>query len=536
MIRYIPKPLLPSVTVAHWAVGGLVAVLLLGGPWGLTAPRLVGQNFNSNPQNHDAETSGDLGTDLTLLASLHGPDLLQAVESALTEAITACEQSVVAITRVRNDQAPRGQLDSLRFSPSLQLSNDPTHEDFMPTYFGSGVIISHDGYLVTCAHVLDDPRKHSYYVWLDRRCYSATVVGKPAQVLAADPFSDLAVLKIQASGLKTIPLSTEPLRKGQIVIALGNPNAMARDGQPSANWGIVSNLNRFAPREKDQGPSESIHQMGTLIQTNLRLPPGTSGGALINWRGQLVGITTNLLASPGTEQSAGLAIAADDFFQRIIDVLQQGKQPEFGFLGIQPENLRMAELEQGLTGARVSMVLPGLPGNQAGLREGDIISQVAGTPVKSRNDLFRELSKIPTGTKIPLEVHRMRGGGWQSMSMEAELAKKYLASNRPSYSLHGPPVWRGAQVEYSSAIAGDFERVSMLREGPKVSLLNVTPDSPVWRAGLRAGYGLTSLNGQAIPTPEQFHELANKAIGKVTLTAITTDGKKLSASIEPDAE
>ncbi len=522
MIRTLNTPPSPLEAVVRWSKAGMASLWLLTALWLFHTRDTLGQTSDG-----DASNSGQL------LADADGPALLQAVETSLMAAIVACEQSVVAITRVRSDTAPASQMDSLRFVPSLQLSNEPTSDDFMPTFFGSGIIISEDGYIVTCAHILDDPRKHSYYVWLDRRCYAASVVGKPAQVQASDPFTDLAVLKIDASGLKTIPRATDPPRKGQLVIALGNPNAIARDGQASASWGIISNVNRFSPRDKGQSPNESIHQMGTLIQTDVRSPIGTSGGALVNWRGQLVGMTTNLLASAGQEQPAGLAIAVDEFFERVVEVLKQGRQPEFGFLGIQPENLRAVELDRGLTGARISMVIPGLPGSRAGLRDGDIMFQVGNSSVANRNDLFRELSKVPTGTKTPLKVRRLKAGNWQELNMEAELTKKYLATNRPAFSLQGPPVWRGAQVEYGSAIAGELERISVVRDSPNVALLNVAPDSPTWRAGLRAGYGLISINGQSVQSPDQFHDLASQATGKVMLTAIASDGKKLTVSVEP---
>lgn len=472
-----------------------------------------------------------------LLAS-PGPELLAAVESALVDVIGRCEQSVVAISRVRADQAPRSPLDSFRFGPSSQLSSsDPTSEDFIPTFFGSGIVLSEDGLIVTCAHVLDDPNKHRYFVWLDRRCYPATVAGKPAQVLASDPFSDLAVLKIDASDLQPLPVATDKVQKGNLVIALGNPHAIARDGRVSASFGMVANVHRMAPRESDQLPTESIHQLGTLIHTDLKTPVGSSGGALVNWKGELVGITTNLLAGSGQEHPAGLAIATDEFYLRVLESLKRGKQPEYGFLGIQPENLRESEIAGGLRGARVSMVIPGLPGSEAGLREGDIIFQVGETSIHNRSDLFRELSKVSTGTNAKLLVHR-RGitSSMQLVELEAELSKKFIATSRPATSLHGPPTWRGAQVEYHSAIAGELERTIVARSGVKVAFLNVVPNSPVWQAGLRSGYGIVKFDGQTISTPDQFNELAADAERDVTLVVMTTDGKQLSVVVQPESK
>ncbi len=493
------------------------------------------QDEQSSGLQSAAENSASKSPNARTVVTDDTARIVAGIETATIDAISKAEQSVVAISRVRNDHVARMQLDTLRNGPSLQITDDPTSEDFIPSFFGSGVIISHDGYIVTCAHVLDDPKRHRYYVWLDRRCYTAEVVGKIAKPMATDPFSDLAVLKIDGDNFKSISIADQAARKGQFAIALGNPYAIARDGQASASWGMVSNIHRFAPKEQEGAPTENIHQLGTLIHTDLRLALGCSGGALVNLRGELIGLTTTMLAGQGYEQSAGFAIAADSFFQQVVDALKQGKQPEYGFLGIQPENLRNFEKDRGLTGARVSMVIPGLPGSVAGLREGDVISQVGDTTIGNRNDLFRELSKVPTGKKTKLIVHRLRASGpSQTITLETELTKKYLATNRPAFSLNGPPVWRGAQVEYQSAIAGEIERISVVRNGPRVAFLSVSPDSAVWRAGIRAGFGIVSVDGQAVETPKQFHDFVAKAEGKVSLVVVSTSGREMKLIIEPE--
>jgi serine protease Do len=462
----------------------------------------------------------------------HPQDVLQSLESAMVDAVAACERSVVAITRIRKDQASRSPLESLRLAPGLLLTEEPTSQDFVPTFFGSGVVLSADGYIVTCAHVLDDPRRHHYFVWLDRRCYQAKVVGKSAQVLAADPFSDLAILKIEATDLSPLTPTDQPIRKGQLVIALGNPYAIARDGQASASWGILSNLQRMAPREPEQSFSETIHQLGTMLHTDIKAAVGSSGGALVDIRGRWIGLTTSLVAGWGQEHSAGLAIATDGFFQRVVEALKAGQQPEYGFLGIQPENLGNAEMERGPVGVRVSAVIPGLPGAAAGLRESDVIVQVGSQAVSSRNDLFRELAKVPTGQSVTLQVHRPRQStGGQLVTLEAQLAKKFMATNRPVYSLHGPTDWRGAQVEYQTAIAGELERIAVARGGPKVAFLSVTPDSQVWRAGLRAGYAIISINGQTIQSPAQFHQVAYEISSQATLEVVANDGRMLTVVV-----
>src|SRR5262249_42495116 len=139
-----------------------------------------------------------------------------------------------------------------------------------------------------------------------------------------------------------------PVRKGQIVIALGNPYAIARDGSASATWGIVSNISRQAmaegePTDSEARRNETIHHLGTLIQLDARLDLGTSGGALLNLQGELIGMTTSLAAIVGYEKSAGFAIPFDDSMKRIIESLRQGKEVEYGFLGVTPGEILPGE-------------------------------------------------------------------------------------------------------------------------------------------------------------------------------------------------
>ncbi len=144
------------------------------------------------------------GSDQSSGNSTEGLAILSAIEQSTTTAIAKAERSVVAIARVRRDQVPAARVNELRIPESGIFEPQPDSPDFVPSSFGSGVVISEDGFIVTCAHVLDDPRTNDYFVWLDKRAYAARVVSKPAKVYAADPFTDLAVLKIEASGLTPI--------------------------------------------------------------------------------------------------------------------------------------------------------------------------------------------------------------------------------------------------------------------------------------------------------------------------------------------
>ncbi len=365
------------------------------------------------------------------------------------------------------------------------------------------------------------------------------MIGQPAQVQAADPFSDLAVLKIDAQELHSIRFASgQGLRKGQFVIALGNPQAIARDGEASASWGIISNLKRYAPAEADSstGVKETLHQLGTLIQTDAKLTLGTSGGALINLRGEMVGLTTSLAATSGYEQAAGFAIAVDEMFLRAIETLKLGKLPEYGFLGIQPEDLRKHERELGFSGARVSVVIPGLPGDMAGLRPEDIIVEVDDQPIENRNDLFRELSRGAAGESVAIRVQRYRAGtrNPEWVTLQAELSKKYVSTVRPSYAIHGPAQWRGMEIDYATAVPSELARTGALagrRGAPKLAVLSVAPDTAAWRAGLRAGFGIHAVEGKTLASPSDFYQAVANRQGPLSLTVTQADGRSQTVQV-----
>ena len=210
------------------------------------------------------------------------------------------ERSVVAIARVRRQRAGETfpleiRPDAFGRQPMPILPPQPTDPNFIPNEFGAGVVIDRRGLILTAYHVLGE--ESDYYVTAaDRKVY-------PATIKAADPRSDLAVLAIEAADLTPIALgNADELKKGQIVVNLGNPYAIARDGQASAAWGIVSNLHRKAPAtpsESDPSGRPTLHHFGTLIQTDARLNLGTSGGPLLNLSGEMIGLCVALAAAPG---------------------------------------------------------------------------------------------------------------------------------------------------------------------------------------------------------------------------------------------
>lgn len=465
--------------------------------------------------------------------------LMMAAEQTVQRAIERAAPSVVAIARVRRDGS-RDAAAEFNFNlpgvqrPLLELARP----DAVPTEFGSGVILSSGGAILTCYHVVDDPRESEYYVWIGSDSPQAIDSPRnprspyPARVLAGDPWTDLAVLQIEAEGLPAMPMgdATE-LRRGSFVVSLGNPYATARDGRASASWGIVSNLQRAAPPQAT-APSEiprpeSLQEFGTLIQTDARLNLGSSGGALVNLRGEMIGLTTSLAAVAGYEQPAGYAIPIDPPTLATIAELREGRAPAFGFLGVEPMDL------PGGRGALIRRVVPGMAADRAGIRSGDVVVAIDGQPVTDAEVLFRELSRRPADAEVQLQV--ISPGRSERRTLTTRLGKKRLALSRPGYSEIAEPSWRGMQVDFASALPpGRLLRSGVGRDG-EAAVLRVDPDSPAWRAGVRPGQLLVEAAGESVVRPEDFYDAVAEQEGAVSLRLEERPGAPITVSVEaPD--
>jgi len=444
-------------------------------------------------------------------------------------AIERAERSVVAIARVRKPQA--GETFPLEFHPDPFIRRlapapdpQPTDPDFIPNAYGSGVVVDAKGLVLTAHHVLGEDSEY-YVTTHDRKVYRAQVKG-------ADPRSDLAVLAIETTGLVPIHFSkSAPLRRGQLVIALGNPYAIAHDGNLSASWGIVSNLARKAPRapsEFDTSGRDTLHHFGTLIQTDARLNLGTSGGPLLNRQGEMIGLCVALAATAGYETAGGYAIPVDATFHRVLATLKEGREVEYGFLGVRPTNLAPHEVHAGIQGTRLSEVVPGTPADRHGVREGDILTAVNGTPVYDADGLYLEVGKMPVEAVAHLAI--LRDG--RPREIDVRLSK---------YPVRGwkvvttpAPMWRGMRVDYPTAwldTARQRARPPAFDEG--VVVTEVEAESPAWQAGLRAGALVSHVGQTAVRTPSQFHAAVAGRTGPVALR-LPDDSAQSVRTVAPD--
>lgn len=464
-----------------------------------------------------------------------GIEAAAAMETALVEVIARTEKSVVAIARVRRERP--GEMLNLEYRPDPfggrrvpTPALKPTDPDFIPNDYATGVVVDRSGLVLTANHVLGD--ESDYYVTThDRRVFRA-------RVAAADPRSDLAVLAPDETTLpRPAALDLTPialgevasLRKGQIVVSLGNPFALARDGQVSASWGIIANLGRKAPAIPDETEATgktTIHHFGTLIQTDAKLNLGTSGGPLVNLKGEMVGLTTSIPALPGYDDAAGYAIPVDTTFRRALEVLKKGREVEYGFLGIQLGTVGAEERAQGLRGTRVERVLPGMPAARQGIKPGDVITAVNGVPIRDSDGLVLELSKLPVDAVVRLGVVRAQ----RKTDLEVELTKYRVRGKRIVTSL--PPDWRGLRIDYLTAVYDTFALgPAGSLSGEAVAVTDVEKGTPAWQAGLRPGMVISQVERTAVRTPKAFREAVSGKPGPISLHVAGSEGEGLVKTI-----
>jgi S1-C subfamily serine protease len=380
---------------------------------------------------------------------------------------------------------------------------DLANPQYVPEAYGSGVVLDGKRRLVlTNYHVVRDATK--VYVTL------AGGKGSYADIYAADPRSDLAVLQLQDESLAPLPEIAMgdggAVRKGQFVVSLANPFAVGfRDGSPSASWGMVSNLRRRAAgtvEERDSQLQRPLHLYRTLLQTDARLNLGCSGGALLNLRGELIGLTTARAALAGTETAGGFAIPLDAATKRLIARLRDGEEVEYGFLGV------TSALEgHGREGLPIRGIVPGSPADQAHLRQGESILSINDIPVQDPDDLFLIVGTLLAGSEVRIEV---RG---KPRIVPVTLAKFYvpgkvIASRRR-------PLVRGFRVDYTSVLwmQGYYSgHMQAANAGilPGVYVSEVRPGSRAATARLQVNDVILQVNGQDVKSPADFYAAMEK--------------------------
>ena len=444
-----------------------------------------------------------------------------AMEKLLVNSIEKAEKSVVAI----------GLFSRLGDRPEL---------DAIPDKYGTGVVIG-ERLILTNHHVVlnEDAGDGRSKAILKVIRVAGHAQWLKVTVKAADPRSDLAVLEIlesETAAPKLVPIkfaaAGTKVKKGQIVVALGNPYAIAADGQVSASWGIVSNVGRRVAKTEPRDATK-LQNYGGLIQTDAKLNLGTSGGALINLRGEMVGLTTSLAATAGYDTPAGYAIAVDETFHRAVKALSEGREVEHGLIGLYPKEV---PTQHGAAprGVLVKGTMRGVPA-EAHLSERDVITHVNGQRVRYPTELIWAIGQQPAAGLVSLRLERFNGDGpFLQRRVSIQLNKydvkgtKIVTNPRPS--------WRGLHVDYARKAIGTYGRVLL---SDCLLVTAVDPESPAADAGIEkgsliqsaAGEDLAGLKGSSIAIPDDFLELVVSKQGPVELNVRPPDSRQLFADV-----
>jgi len=332
---------------------------------------------------------------------------------------------------------------------------------------GSGVIISPDGYIVTNNHVVDGA-SDIRVTMSNREVLSAKLIG-------TDALTDLAVIKVNRTNLPSVPWGdSAKLRPGQTVLAFGNPYGF----RFTVTRGIISALNRANPDASDR------RKPGEFIQTDAAINPGNSGGALVDARGELIGINTFLISSNGSFSGMGFAIPAQIVEPTVETLIRDGKVSHgligIGISDVTPENARFFQMSDA-TGAVVTQVEPNSAGGKAGLRTGDVITKLNGQSVTDAGQLQMEVGQKRPGETIQLEV--VRDG--KSMTIPVTLeAMSASAAGTTVGAEHGKGRWGLSLGDLSQ---GERDQLQIPSNVHGAVVQDVKPGSPADNAGLQQG-------------------------------------------------
>jgi S1-C subfamily serine protease len=353
--------------------------------------------------------------------------------------------------------------------------------------------------------------------------------GSYADILAADPRSDLAVLRLLSSDLhlKTIPFGDgAAVKRGQFVLCLAHPFAAGfQDGQCSASWGMISNIRRRAPGRSQASESrKTLYHFGTLLQTDARITCGSSGGVLLNLKGDLIAITTSLAATQGLDVPGGFAVPLTDGLKRIIGVLRKGEEVEYGFLG-----LRVDQGSKRTSGVVIGSVTPGGPADKAGLKRNDVILAVDQQRLQRADDLFLALGTELAGTTIKLEVRR--AGSVRTEVVPVILAKYYMPGQVIA-TVTRRPFFRGVRVDDTSLLVQQDQSADPPeRVPPGVLVTEVQTKRPGGTVVLRTGEIITHVNNQPVQSPSEFYAIVRNIQGPVELTILNPQPGQAPAKV-----
>ncbi len=385
---------------------------------------------------------------------------------------------------------------------------------------GSGVIISPEGYIVTNNHVVEDASKITVTTFSGKE-YTGKIIG-------TDPKTDLAVIKIEGDDLPFVSWSSEPLKVGNLVLAVGSPFGL----KSSVTMGIISALGRG---------NVGITEYEDFIQTDAPINPGNSGGPLVNMNGEIVGINTAIFSRTGGSEGIGFAIPVDIVKDITNSLIQTGRVVR-GWMGIAiqemtpalAQSFQLPDIHQG--GVLISEVHENGPSAKSGLKRGDVILEYRGEKLKDVNHLRHIVARTRVGDGVEVKV--LRDGVEKTLTVHVgeRPSDDILARNGGSTPLPKVDkldnVLAGLTVE---ALTAELKKqLNLPEETAGVVVKDVQSGSAAADAGLQQGDVIQEINRDVITSPADYQNIASK-IEKESLVVLLLSrrGNNLFVAVNP---
>ena len=427
------------------------------------------------------------------------PTMSNAPSNGFTEVAKAVTPAVVNITTVTAENVSdirgipdewRERMEEFFGGPGAPFGprgfRGPQGGEPREQHQGSGVIVSPDGYILTNNHVIDGARTVTITL-PDKREFTGKIIG-------ADPKTDLAVVKIDGQNLPTVSWGdATKLQVGEYVLAVGNPFGL----NSTVTLGIVSALGRG---------HMGITQYEDFIQTDAAINPGNSGGALVNTKGELVGINTAIFSQTGGYQGVGFAVPTSMGKSIYENLVKHGKVVR-GYLGVSIQDLNQDLAKSfGITnakGALVSDLRDDSPAGQAGLQQGDIITTYQGLPIDDAVTLQREVTKTAVGTSVTLKV--VRDG--HEMDLTVKIGEQ-PDTTKVAKAETGEPAYAFAGVAVQDLDCDTAKKLGVKGKAHGVVVTGVERDSSAKKAGVMRGGVIREINRQPVKSVKDFEKVS----------------------------
>lgn len=506
--------------IRRWTAVVALVIALVGG--GLIASVVTSKHgtvpiFVSTAQAATVEPAGNL-VSFSPVVKRTAPAV---VNISTTKVIKAASSGDMPAQRGRRNQ-PQQQNPLFNDPMFRQFFGDNLPFNMVPrdrreSALGSGVIVSPDGYILTNNHVVEGATTVKV-ILSDRREFTAKTIG-------TDPQSDLAVIKIDAGSLPVLPLSGVKPEVGDICMAIGNPFGVGQ----TVTMGIVGATSRSL--------GGTIEAYEDFIQTDASINPGNSGGALVNTRGELIGVNTAILSGSGGNQGIGFAIPVT-MARNIMDQLIKSGKVTRGYIGaylqdVDPNLARAFKIPNN-SGVVITKIDANTPADKAGLKEGDVVTQANGETVIDVQSLRNRIASLAPGTAVKMHIYRNGSPsdvnvtlGERPADLEARNSRQGRGGDQGGGQHSG---LQGVSVE---DIDSDVAQQLQLPRGTSgVVVTEVDDSSDAAEAGLRRGDVIEQVNRQPVKNSGDFDRMVRQGKGGTTLLLVNRGGARNFVAIE----